>query len=419
VGQTIIEKLVSAKLGRPAAAGDVVWFSQDVVTARDFGGANVVENFLAAYGEDADVFDTDRIRFTFDCNAPANTAGYATNQQICRDFARLRGITVHDVDAGIGSHLLIEQGLALPGVTAIGTDSHYNILGAVGALGQGMGDVDVAYAFRYGQVWLEVPASVRVNVNGELAPNASAKDLTLAVVHHFGSGGLLGRAVEFYGDVVETLDLPGRITLASMATEMSAVIALIPPGVSVLEWLAERASVPPETITADTDAQYVEEVTLDLGVIEPMIAEPYSPANVRPVRIVAEEGVRIDTGFIGSCTNGRFEDFSEGCAQLENKGIAKGVTLKLVPATREVYGQMLSEELIERFFQAGALIHNQGCGGCASGQVGMTGEGEVQVSTSNRNFRGKQGAGRTYLASPATVAASVRAGRITVPEVRR
>lgn len=410
---------MSAKLGRPVAASEVIWLPQDVVTARDFGGANVVRNFLAAYGESVDVFNTDKIRFTFDCNAPANTAGYATNQQICRDFARPRGITVHDVDAGIGSHLLIEQGLALPGVTAIGTDSHYNILGAVGALGQGMGDVDVAYAFRTGQVWFEVPATVRVNVDGQLGPNASAKDLTLGVVHHFGSGGLLGRAVEFYGEVVETLDLPGRITLASMATEMSAVIALIPPGASVLEWLAERVRVPAETITADPDAQYVEEVTLDLGVIEPMIAEPYSPANARLVRIVAEEGVRIDTGFIGSCTNGRFEDFSEGYAQLEDGSIAAGVTLKLVPATREVYGQMLSEGLIERFFQAGALIHNQGCGGCAAGQVGMTGEGEVQVSTSNRNFRGKQGAGQTYLASPATVAASVRAGHITVPEARR
>jgi len=419
VGQTIIEKLVSAKLGSPAAAGDVVWLPQDVVTARDFGGANVVKNFLAAYGADAAVFNADGIRFTFDCNAPANTAGYATNQQICRDFARRRGITVHDVDAGIGSHLLIEQGLAIPGITAIGTDSHYNILGAVGALGQGMGDVDVAYAFHTGQVWFEVPATVRVNVSGKLAPNASAKDLTLAIVHHFGSGGLLGRAVEFYGDVVETLDLPGRITLASMATEMSAVIAIIPPGASVLDWLGGRTNSPVETITADPDAKYVDEVTLDLGVIEPMIAEPYSPASVRPVRIVAEEGVRIDTGFIGSCTNGRFEDFNEGYAQLEDGGVAAGVTLKLVPATREVYGQILSEGLIEGFFQAGALIHNQGCGGCAAGQVGMTGEGEVQVSTSNRNFRGKQGAGRTYLASPATVAASVRAGRITVPEAKR
>ena len=419
VGQTIIEKLVSAKLGRAAAAGDVVWLPQDVVTARDFGGANVVRNFLAAYGEDAGVFDTGRIRFTFDCNAPANTAGYATNQQVCRDFARQRGITVHDVDAGIGSHLLLEQGLARPGVTAIGTDSHYNILGAVGALGQGMGDVDVAYAFRKGQVWFEIPATVRINVNGEMAPNASAKDLTLAVVHHFGSGGLLGHAVEFYGDVVEMLDLAGRITLASMATEMSSVISLIPLSAGVQEWLTERAKVPVMAVAADADARYIEEVTLDLGVIEPMIAEPYSPGNVRPVRVVAEEAVRIDTGFIGSCTNGRFEDFSEGYCQMGNTGIAKGVTLKLVPATREVYGQMLSDGLIERFFQAGALIHNQGCGGCASGQVGMTGEGEVQVSTSNRNFRGKQGAGRTYLASPATVAASVRAGRIVVPEVKR
>ena len=203
MGQTIVEKLVSAKLGRSVSAGEVVWLPQDVVTARDFGGANVVRNFADAYGEDAEVFDAGRIRFTFDCNAPANTAGYATNQQVCREFARKHGIKVHDVDAGIGSHLLIEQGLALPGATAVGTDSHYNILGSVGALGLGMGDVDIAYAFRKGQVWFEVPPTVRLNIEGKLAPNAYAKDLILAVVHHFGSGGLLGRAVEFYGDVVD------------------------------------------------------------------------------------------------------------------------------------------------------------------------------------------------------------------------
>ncbi|OGK10678.1 MAG: homoaconitate hydratase [Candidatus Riflebacteria bacterium RBG_13_59_9] len=419
MGQTIIEGIVSAGAGRPVRAGEVVWLPQEVVTARDFAGANVVKNFREAYGETARVFDPSGILFTFDCNAPANTVGYATNQQICRDFARSQGIRVHDVDAGIGSHLLIEQGLALPGVTAIGTDSHYNILGAVGALGQGMGDIDVAFAFRNGKVWFEVPPTVRVNIRGHLAPNACAKDLTLAVVRHFGSDGLLGCAAELYGEVVEALDLPERITLASMATEMGAVVMFLPPSEEVLVWLSKRAGRDVQGVAPTADADYAEEVTLDLGNIEPMIAEPYSPARVRPVRELETEGVLIDTGFIGSCTNGRFEDFSAAYAQLAGSRVADGVTLKLVPATREVYGQMLKAGLIERFFDAGALIHNQGCGGCAAGQVGMTGEGEVQVSTSNRNFRGKQGAGRTYLASPATVAASVRAGRITVPEVTR
>jgi 3-isopropylmalate/(R)-2-methylmalate dehydratase large subunit len=417
MGATIIEKIVAARVGHPVAVGEVVWLPQDIVTARDFGGASVVKNFLEAYGEDAEVFDRERIRFTFDCNAPANTVGYATNQQICRDFARKHNIKVHDVDAGIGSHLLIEQGLALPGTTAIGTDSHYNILGAVGALGQGMGDIDVAYAFRKGQVWFEVPLSIRVNVNGKFATNASAKDLTLAVVKHFGSDGLLGKSAEFYGDVVEQLDLPGRITLASMGTEMSALVCFIPPNAAVLDWLERRAGSRPECIAADTDAAYAGEVTLDLGEIEPMIACPYSPDNVRLVREVAAESIRLDTGFIGSCTNGRAEDYAAAFAQLEGGHVADGVTLKLVPATREVYAEMLYSGVLEKLFSVGALVHNQGCGGCAAGQVGMTGEGEVQVSTSNRNFRGKQGAGQTYLASPATVAASVRAGRIVVPEV--
>ncbi len=417
MGKTIIEKIVSAKSGAEAHAGDVAWITQDYVTARDFGGASVVGNFREAFGVDAQVFDPARVFFTLDCNAPANTVGYATNQQICRDFARAMGLKVYDVDAGIGSHLLIEMGLALPGSTAIGTDSHYNILGAVGSFGQGMGDLDVAYGFKHGRVWFDVPHTIRVNVKGKLMSHASAKDLTLAVVKHFGSDGLIGKCAEFYGDVIDALDVPGRITLASMATEMSAVSIFIPPNDAVVKWLARRTVGKVDNVQADADAKYAEEVTIELGDIEPMIACPFSPDNVRTVREVAEEGVRIDSGFIGSCTNGRAEDFASAYAQLEGGNVAERVTLKLVPATREVYAEMLFGGLLEKLFSVGALVHNQGCGGCAAGQVGMTGEGEVQVSTSNRNFRGKQGAGRTYLASPATVAASVRAGRIAVPEV--
>jgi len=417
MGHTLIEKLVAARVGREVNAGDVVWLPLDVMTARDFGGASVVKNFREAYGNDAKVIDPRRIFFTFDCNAPANTVGYATNQMICRDFAQEQEIRVFDVDAGIGSHILIEQGLARPGATAIGTDSHYNILGAVGALGMGMGDVDVAFAFRNGKVWFEVPPTVRVNVEGRLKWPATAKDLTLAIVGHFGSSGLLGQAVEFYGEVIDSLGIAGRITLASMATEMSAVIALLPPSELVLDFVEGRSGTRPEPVLADADANCQNEITLHLGEIEPMIAVPYSPANVKPVRELAAEKVRIHTGFVGSCTNGRFGDFAVVAEMLAGARVADGVTLKMVPTTKEVYGELMKSGVLAKLFDAGALISNQGCGGCASGQIGMTGEGEVQVSTANRNFKGKQGAGRTYLASPATVAASVKAGYITAPEV--
>jgi len=417
MGQTLIEKIIAAKVDREVAAGEVVWLPLDVMTARDFGGASVVKNFRQAYGADAKVVDPQRILFTFDCNAPANTVGYATNQMVCREFAEAQGVRVFDVDAGIGSHILIEQGLARPGATAIGTDSHYNILGAVGALGMGMGDVDVAFAFRNGKVWFEVPPTVRVNIEGRLAWPATAKDLTLAIVRHFGTGGLLGRAIEFFGEIIDSMDIAGRITLASMATEMSAVIALIPPSEPVLDFARERSGIAPEPVFADPDAGYEQEVTVDLGDIEPMVAAPYSPANVGTVRELAVERIRIHTGFVGSCTNGRFEDFAPVVEVLGDSQIAEGVTLRVVPATKEVYGELLKSGLLAKLFDAGALVSNQGCGGCASGQIGITGEGEVQVSTSNRNFKGKQGAGRTYLASPVTVAASVKAGYITAPEV--
>lgn len=411
MGKTAIEKILGAHAGREVAAGEIVWIELDVRSARDFGGANVVKNFEREYAGQA-VHDRAATFFTFDCNAPANTIPYANNQQICRDFAAAQEVRVFDVDAGIGSHVLIEQGLCLPGSTVVGTDSHMNILGAVGAFGQGMGDQDIAYAFRWGRTWFEVPPSMRVHLVGRPGPNALPKDLTLAVLRRLGSKGALGRAVEFSGEAVDALDLAGRITLASMATEMGAIVGLIEPDERVTAFCSDRSGGKPGVFhEADRDAVYVEEIEIDVAGLEPLVAHPGSPSDVRTV--AEEAGREIDSVFIGSCTNGRIDDFRAAAEVLKGRKIADGVMMRLAPATREVYGRMLEEGVLETFFKAGAVVSHQGCGGCASGQLGMTGKGEVQVSTSNRNFTGKQGDGETYLASPATAAASAVAGRLT------
>jgi 3-isopropylmalate/(R)-2-methylmalate dehydratase large subunit len=413
---TIVEQILAAHAAGAAdvAPGNVIWLELDVRTARDFAGANVVQRYRQEYG-DAPVADPDRTFFTFDLVAPANNIPYANNQQVCREWAAEQGVRVFDVDAGIGSHVAIEQGLAYPGATLVGTDSHLNILGAVGAFGQGMGDRDIAFAFRTGMTWFEVPATMRVVVGDAPAYPFTARDLTLAVLRRLGSRGALGCAVEFYGRGIDALSLAGRITLASQMTEAGGIIGFIPPSEEVMAFCHTRSGRKQiRHLSADPDAHYASTVEIDIDDTRPLIACPPSPANVVPVRDVA--GRRIDSVFIGSCTNGRFEDLSAVAEVVAGRRISPRVVASIVPATREVYAQALHSGVLETLFEAGFIISNPGCGGCASGHIGMTGRGQVQVSTSNRNFPGKQGAGETYLASPVTAAWCALAGEIKEPE---
>jgi 3-isopropylmalate/(R)-2-methylmalate dehydratase large subunit len=389
----------------------------DVRTARDFAGANVVQNYRQHYG-DAPVDDASKTFFTFDLVVPPSNIPYAKNQQICRIWAREQGVRVYDVDAGIGSHVAIEEALAYPGSTFVGTDSHLNILGAVGSFGQGMGDQDIAFAFKAGKTWFEVPPTMKVVVKGEIKPPCTARDLTLAIMGQLGSSGALGRAIEFYGPTIESLDLAGRITLASQVTEMGGIIGFIPPSEEVLAYSRERVAEGNlvSEVYADPDAEYVETAVVDITNLEPLISCPPNPANVVPVREMA--GTRVDSVFMGSCTNGRFEDFAAVAEVVKGKRIAPHVMATVVPATRQVFEQMLRSGVLETLFDAGFIISNPGCGGCASGHLGMTGPEQVNISTSNRNYPGKQGAGDTYLASPITAAWAALRGEIVVPEVQ-
>jgi 3-isopropylmalate/(R)-2-methylmalate dehydratase large subunit len=413
MGHTVIEKIIGNHTTDPVAPGKVVWMDIDVRTARDFGGANVVKNLEREYTKNR-VADKKRTFFTFDCVVPAKNVPYANNQQICRDFARREGIRVFDVDMGIGTHVLMEQGLALPGRIVVGTDSHMNILGAIGAFGQGMGDQDIAFAFKTGKTWFEVPLTVRVDIRGTFSPPTSGKDLTLAILKVLKTDKALGKCVEFYGESIAALSMHERITLASMATEMGAIASFMPGSDEVAQFCAERSGAESFQVPeADPDATYCESIEVGVDGLKPQISLPGRPDDVKDVGEL--DGIDVGSVFLGSCTNGRFDDFLEAARILKGRKVSDGVMAKAVPATREVYGQMLESGVLDELFQAGVIVSNPGCGGCASGQIGMTGAGEVQVSTSNRNFAGKQGAGSTYLSSPATAAACAIKGRITDP----
>ncbi|MFQ5976967.1 MAG: aconitase/3-isopropylmalate dehydratase large subunit family protein [Candidatus Heimdallarchaeota archaeon] len=415
--QTIIEKIFQAHTqdNETVVPGRTIWLEIDKRSARDFAGANVVQNLDQHYPNEAKVADPDRTFFTFDCNLP-NNVPYAENQMQCRLFARKEKIKVYDVNMGIGSHLMIEEGLAVPGSTIVGTDSHLNILGAIGAFGQGMGDRDIAFVWKTGKTWFEIPPSMNVEISGSLEVPCTPKDLTLAILRELGAAGALGKAIEFKGEAIENLSLAGRITLCSMVTEMGGVIGFITPDKAILDYCKARSSNPElEGLYADENCNYVEEITIDISDLETLISLPGNPENVHAVEKVEKR--KVDSVFIGSCTNGRTEDIEAALQLMKEHGIDENVMVKVVPATREVYSDLLHKGWVETLFDLGALaMLPPGCGGCASGQLGLTGNKEVQVSTGNRNFTGKQGAGDTYLASPLTAAACAITGEITSPE---
>lgn len=409
---TLIEKILSLhskyNIVKP---GDIVDIEIDTRVARDFGGANVIKHIT---DNGLKIDDPDKTFFTFDCNPTGSDQKYAVNQHVCRMFARENNIKVFDINAGIGTHILIDEGLIWPGATAVSTDSHANILGAVGAFGQGMGDMDIAASWNKGRIWFKVPESVRINLNGDIPAAVSAKDIVLNLLKIFGANTLLGYSVEIYGEPADKLTLDERITISSMATEMGAITILFPPSDEIIEYCSQRAKMSFEPVFADAGAKYLETYDINVAGFKPMVSRPGKPHDT--VTVTEVEGQKIDSAFIGSCTNGRISDLIKAAQILKGKKTAPGVVLKIVPATDAIWNECLKTGLLDVLKTAGALISNAGCAGCAAGQVGQNGPGEVTISTGNRNFPGKQGKGSVYLASPEVVAASAIAGYITTPE---
>jgi len=409
----IIEKIIANHSKQTKVnPGDIVDVFIDTRAARDFGGANVVKNLI---DNGLSIADPEKTIFTFDCNPGGSDQKYAANQHYCRQFARENGINIYDVNSGIGTHLAIDKGLVWPGSTFVSTDSHANIMGAIASFGQGMGDQDIAAAWAKGVVWFKVPPSVRINLKGKRPAQLTAKDIVLNLLSVFGANKLLGCSVELYGEAVEELTLAERITIASMGTEMGAIILLFPTSVSLLRELKQLTGNDYAPMNADEDAMYEQQFDLDIEKFVVMVARPGHPHDDVDIRQIASQ--KIDSGFIGSCTNGRIEDLRQAAAVLKDRKVAPGVVLKIVPSTDAIWKQAMEEGLMGIFKNAGAMVSNAGCAGCAAGQIGQNGTGEVTISTGNRNFEGKQGKGQVYLASPAVVAASAVAGYITTPDL--
>ena len=415
MGSTIIEKILEKASGKKVAPGDKVWAKIDLVAMRDFGGPNVILKYEKEF-DDEPVFDPEKIAITFDLHIPPRQIKEAENQKICREFARKKGVKLFDINHGIGQHTLLENGLVKPYDVIIGTDSHMNLLGVAEAFSTGVGITDIVTAMRYGKLWFRVPETVKININGKPGEFVTPKDVILHLVGYFGADGLSYKSVEFYGNFIENLGLDGRITIASMVTEMDGKIGFMIPNAEVINFLKEKTGKEIKPISPDKDAEYIESYDFDISNLEPMISCPHSPDNVKAVREV--EGKEIDQVFIGSCTNGRIEDLRIAAKILKGKRV-KARTI-ITPSTTEVAKQALREGLIEVFLESGAVVTNPSCALCTIGHPGVLAKGDVTLSTSNRNYPGKIGkGGEIYLVSPATAAASAINGRITDPRDMR
>lgn len=415
MGMTIVEKILARASGQERVSpDDRVWASIDLAAIRDFGGPNVVLEFKEFTGGGR-VWDPGKIAITFDYQAPAKVEKVAENQKICRDFAREQGIeSLFEVDSGIGQHVLYEQGLVRPGSVIVGTDSHMNLLGALGSFAEGMGTTDIVAAFASGELWFRVPETMRITLEGEVGEPVAPKDVILHVLGELGADGALDRCIEFEGGTIDAFGVSDRITVASMVTEMSGDVGFIRLNDAITQDLEARIGESVAPVNPDPDADYAEALEFDVGDLEPLVACPHSPDNVKPVGDV--EGTPIDQAFLGSCTNGRVEDLEAAARVLEGKRVAEGVRMIVVPATREVAEQALERGLYRIFMRAGAIVCNPGCSLCTMGHHGVLGPGETCISTSNRNFPGKLGRGsKVYLASPSTVAYSAIRGEIADP----
>lgn len=388
----------------------------DIALGNDITAPIAIAEFRKAGG--LKVFDRDKVVLIPDHFTPNKDIDSAQQCKFIREFAREQGLThYYDVgEVGIEHALLPEQGIVLPGDLIIGADSHTCTYGALGAFATGVGSTDLAAAMMTGEVWFRVPETMRIVFSGKMKKWVSGKDLILYIIGSIGVDGALYKAMEFTGDTIRQLNMADRLTIANMVIEAGAKNGIFIPDDITKAYVAGRAKRPYSFYNSDHDAQYADVINIDVGNIEPQVAFPHIPSNVRGISQVGD--VKIDQVVIGSCTNGRIEDLRVAAGILKNKKAALHVRLIIVPATQGIYKQALQEGLIETFIDAHAAVSTPTCGACLGGHMGVLADGEKAVSTTNRNFIGRMGhtGSEVYLASPAIAAASAVLGRIASPE---
>lgn len=417
MGMTMTEKILAKHAGRDCvSAGDLLVSQVDMVLANDITGPPAINEFEKI---GRPVFDKNKIALVPDHFSPCKDIKSATMCKRMRDFARKHEIKNYfEVGRmGIEHALLPDSGLAAPGEIIIGADSHTCTYGALNALSTGMGQTDIGAAMASGTTWFKVPQAIKVTLTGKLPRFVKGKDIILTLIGMIGVDGARYQSLEFCGDGISELTMADRFTICNMAIEAGAKNGIFPVDEKTEAYLKERVTDRSwEAVTADADAVYAREITIELDKLVPVVSYPHLPENTHP----AAEGhdIKIDQVVIGSCTNGRLEDLAQAAEIMQGRKVCDHVRMIVIPATQEIYKEAMRLGYIDTFIDAGAAVSTPTCGPCLGGYMGILAAGERAVSTTNRNFRGRMGHvdSEVYLASPYTAAASAVTGYITSPE---
>lgn len=413
---TVSEKiLANASNQETVSSGDFVKANVDIALNHD---VTSVLAFEAMYEMGSQkVWDPEKVVMVLDHVAPPSSINSARVHNVIRDFVKNQKIeNFYDVNSGVCHQVLPEQGFVKPGMLVIGADSHTCTHGAFGAFATGVGSTDMGSILARGKTWLRVPETIRVNISGKLGIHVFPKDVILKIAKEIGVSGATYMALEYHGDVVNDMSVSGRMTLCNMAIEMGGKAGICEADKKTVDWLNQRTNGPYNRVMSDQDAQYRFTLNIDVTDMEPQVACPHNVDNVKPVSQLRD--IKINQAFIGSCTNGRLEDLEQAHNILKERKINSNVRLLVVPASREIYKKALLVGIIEDLLDSGAIISNPSCAACFGGHIGILGPGEKGISTSNRNFRGRQGSpeSEVYLSSAAVAAASALTGYITHPE---
>ena len=442
MGQTMVEKIVSRAVGRTVHAGEKIdrlpiskLFFNDVIGPPAIKGFFAdFQDIFAKHGKFPQVFDPKRVFFIPDHSVPSFSVPIADGIDLMESFSRERGIKVYKEGDGIEHVVLIEDGHIVPWDIVLGTDSHTDTNGAMGALAFGVGTSDAEYAMTTGHIYdFVVPESYEFELTGTLPKGVYAKDIILHLIGALGAGGCSRRVAEFTGDAIRSMPMDGRTTLCNMAVEMSARTGIIAFDESLDDYLKDRAQWPVDPIAPDKDATYANRMTVDVSALEPCVSFPHKPANVTPISLVQDmikrsqsdptadfctvDDDRITDAFLGACTNGRYEDLRAGAEVLRGNKVHPDVNLIVIPASRSVYERAMDEGILQVFVKAGANVESSNCGPCFGSHMGVISGKARMISSSNRNYQGRMGSkeARIFLGSPATVVASAIEGKLADP----
>lgn len=416
-GLTFAQKVLSKHAGRSVKPGDIVFADVDLMMATD-GTLPIAAKQFEKFG--GRVAHPERVVLVQDHYVPAKDIVSANASRVTREFARKHGIAHHfEVGrGGICHHVLPDAGLTFPGDLIIGADSHTCTYGAFGAFGTGVGSTDFAYALATGKLWFRVPQTIKVVLHGRKGRYVQGKDIALALLARLTIDGATYESIEFTGEGVADLSISDRITICNMGIEAGAKAASFPVDDVTRDFLSKFGHRPIEAVHSDPDAHYAQVVELDISALKCLVARPSTPDNVCEVSALSSQPVKVDQVFIGSCTNGRIEDMRQAAEILSRGDVHPDVRLIVTPGTQDIFTQMAANGLLEVFSRAGAAITPATCGACVGGHMGILGDGEVCLSTSNRNFVGRMGSSSAsvYLCNPYVAAASALKGYICSPD---